>query len=547
MMLSFTAPRRLIAAHKETTMFDVLITGGTVVDGTGAPGYRADVAITGEQIAALGDHSQATAKRIIDARGLIVAPGFIDTHTHSEGDLLVNPQHACGLRQGITTELLGIDGMSYAPLSHDNYLLYRRWLKGLLGEPPAALDMRSVAAFRTHYHRKVAINTAYLVPNGTVRLEAVGFRDVPLTGAAMHRYKALVREGLEQGAVGFTTGSSYYPGPWTSTDELIEICELVRDLGGVYMAEPRRANPERAFGGGGVAEVLEIGRRTGVQVHIAHYRTGPHNAGQVQEHLALIDAAKADGVDVTLDIYPYPSGSTIPVSFLPSWAQEGGPAAIIKRLRDPNDRAKLVHYLDHDYRKLRALEEGVFSFVRGNPALEGLSLPDYAQRQGQSLGAALCDVLLAQDLAVGYTVPPPASYGLWKQLSQDAMALLARDDYMVCSDITPAGTLPHPRAYGAFPRFLGRLRRAYPTVTLEGMVHRMTDRPARRFHLSKRGRLQAGYCADVTIFDAERVIDTATYDDPKQHPVGIPYVLVNGQVAVDHERCTGVLAGQAVP
>jgi N-acyl-D-amino-acid deacylase len=530
-------------------MFDVLITGGTVVDGTGAPGYRADVAITGEKIAALGDHSQATARRIIDASGLIVVPGLIDTHTHSEGDLLVNPQHACGLRQGITTELLGIDGMSYAPLSHDNYLTYRRWLKGLLGEPPEDLDMSSVEAFRKHYHRKVAINTAYLVPNGTVRLEAVGFRDVPLAGNsdAMQRYKTLVREGMEQGAVGFTTGSSYYPGPWTSTNELVEICGLVRDLGGVYMAEPRRANPERAFGGGGVAEVLEIGRRTGVKVHFAHYRTSPHNAGQVREHLALIDAAKADGVDVTLDIYPYPSGSTIPVSFLPSWAQEGGPEAIIKRLRDPNDRAKLVHYLDNDYRDLRSLEEGVFSFVRGNPELEGISLPDYAKRQGKSLGETLCDVLLAQDLAVGYTVPPPASYGLWKQISKDSMELIARDDYMVCSDITPAGTMPHPRSYGAFPRFLGRLRRAYPTITLEGMVHRMTDRPASRFNLTKRGRLKEGYFADVTIFDAERVIDTATYDDPMQHPIGIPYVLVNGQVAVDNERCTGVMAGQAVP
>ena len=189
----------------------------------------------------------------------------------------------------------------------------------------------------------------------------------------------------------------------------------------------------------------------------------------------------------------------------------------------------------------------VFSFVRGNPELEGISLPDYAQRQGKSLGEALCDVLLEQDLAVGYTMPPPASYGLWKQVSKDAMELIARDDYMVCSDITPAGTMPHPRSYGAFPRFLGRLRRAYPTVTLEGMVHRMTDRPARRFNLTKRGRLREGYFADVTIFDAVRVIDTATYDDPMQHPVGIPYVLVNGQVAVDNERCTGVMAGQAVP
>ena len=301
------------------------------------------------------------------------------------------------------------------------------------------------------------------------------------------------------------------------------------------------------LGAGGVAEVLEIGRRTGVKVHFAHHRTGPHNAGNVRELLGLIDEAKAEGVDVTLDIYPYASGSTIPVSFLPSWAQEGGPDAIVARLKDPDERTKIIHYLENDFHSVRSLNEVVFSYVRNNPTLEGISLPDHATQQGKSLGEALCDVLLEQDLAVGYTIPPPASYGLWKQVSRDSMDLIARDDYMVCSDITPAGSMPHLRCYGAFPRFLGRLRRAYPTVTLEGMVHRMTGRPASRFNLTKRGRVEEGCFADVTIFDAERVIDTATYDDPIQHPVGIPYVVVNGQLAVDNERCTGVMAGQAVP
>ena len=528
-------------------MLDIVISGGDVVDGTGGPAYRADVGIRRERIACIGDLSQVVAARVIDAKGLTVSPGFIDTHTHSEGDLLVDPQHACGLRQGITTEFLGIDGMSYAPLSHDNYLAYRRWLKGLLGEPPEDLDMSSVEAFRANYHEKVSINTAYLVPNGTVRLEAAGFRDVPLTGDLMARYKDLVREGMEQGAVGFSTGSSYYPGPWTSTDELVEICELVHDLGGVYMAEPRRANPERAFGGGGVAEVLEIGRRSGVKLHFAHFRTDPRTAGKVKENMALIDEAKAEGLDITLDIYPYASGSTIPVSFLPSWAQEGGPAGIIERLKDPGDRKRIVDYLENEYYYLRSLDEVVFSYIPGDPSLEGISLPVYADRIGKSLGEALCEILLQEDLSVGYTMPPPTSYGLWRQVSKDSMELIARDDYMVCSDITPAGSMPHPRSYGAFPRFLGRLRRAYPTVSLEGMVHRMSDRPARRFNLTDRGRLEEGYFADVTIFDAERVIDTATYDDPIQYPVGIPYVLVNGQVAVDSERCTGVVAGQAVP
>ncbi|MDP7578396.1 MAG: amidohydrolase family protein [SAR202 cluster bacterium] len=528
-------------------MLDVLITGGMVVDGRETPSYIADVGIAGHRIEAIGNLSQHKARRVIDASGLTVAPGFIDTHVHSEGDLLINPQHACGLRQGITTELLGIDGMSYAPLSNENYRIYRRWLKGLLGEPPEDLDMSSVKAFRANYHEKVSINTAYLVPNGTMRLEVAGFHDVPLEGDTMKAAKDLVRESMHQGAIGFSTGSSYYPGPWTSTDELVELCEVVRDSNGVYMAEPRRANPERAFKGGGVPEVLEIARRSGVKIHLAHFRTDPKTAGKVREHMALIDEAKSNGVDVTLDIYPYASGSTIPISFLPSEAQEGGPEAIVKRLKDPKERKKIVDYLENEYYYLRSLEEVVFSYVPKNTHLEGISLPEYAASKNASLGEALCDLLIEEDLGIGYTMPPPTSYGLWQQVSRDSMKLLARDDYMVCSDITPAGNMPHPRSYGAFPRFLGRLRRKFGGITLEEMVHRMTGRPAERFNLTDRGRIEKGYFADITIFDADRVIDTSTYDDPIQYPVGIPFVLVNGKVAVDHERCTGVMAGQAIP
>jgi N-acyl-D-amino-acid deacylase len=526
-------------------MFDLVLTGGTVVDGTGAPAYRADVGVNGETITAIGDLGRADAARVIDATGLVVAPGFIDPHTHAEGALLTSPQHPMGLRQGITTEFLGIDGMSYAPLSPANYRLYRRWLGGLLGEPPEDLDMSSVAAFRRHYHRKVAVNTAYLVPFATVRLEVLGFRDVPLQGNDLEVARRLVREGLEQGAVGFTTGSRYYPGPWGETAELIALCESVRAAGAVYMCEPRRANLGRASGGTGVAEALAVARSTGVRLHFAHYRTAPETAGRIDTIMELIDPAKAEGVDVTFDIYPYPAGSSIPVSYLPSWAQEGGPDAILRRLADPAQRGEIANAMNQD--ESLPLSQVIFSYVRKNPALEGVSLVDLAGRSGCSLGEALCDLLLAEELQVGYLAAPPTSSAVWRQLSRDAMDLLARPDYMVCSDITPAGSLPHPRVYGAFPRFLGRLRRELGGLSLEAMVHRMTDRTARRFRVPRRGRVERGYFADVVAFDPERVIDTATYDDPCQFPVGIPFVVVNGQVAVDHERLTGVLAGQAVP
>ena len=526
-------------------MFDVVIVGGTVVDGTGAPGSRADVGISAEVIEAIGDLSRSDARRVIEATGLVVSPGFIDTHVHSDGALLVDPQHANGLRQGITTEILGQDGLSYAPLSADNYRVYRRYLAGLLGEPPEDLDMSSVSAFRSHYHKKVAVNTAYCVAHGAIRLETVGFRDVPLVGDALESAKQLIREGIEQGAVGFATGMSYFPNSWSDTTEMIELCKATEEAGGVYVTHLRNVNTDRAFGGGWVSEALEIGRRAGVRVHFSHYRTQPESAGRVADLMELIDKAKAEGVDCSLELYPYPTGSTYPVSFLPSYAHDGGPDAIIKRLEDPAERRKLIDYLDND--SPRSLDDAVFTYLPKNRHLEGMTLPDIAGQRGVSMGEVLCDLLLDEDMRVGYRGAPPHSVAVWRQMSRDCVELLSRPDYMVGSDAIPLGSLPHPRAYGTFPRFLGRLRRQFGLLSLEQMVQRMTDNPARRFGLTRRGRIESGYYADIVVFDAERIIDNATYDDPCQFPTGVPFVLVNGQVAVDQERCTGVLAGQAVP
>ena len=230
-------------------MFDVVVKGGTVVDGTGAPGFSADVGINDDRVEAVGDLSQAEARRVIDATGLTVSPGFIDSHVHSDAVLLVDGQHAQGVRQGITTEILGQDGLSYAPLSPDNYRVYRRYLSGILGDPPEDLDMSSVTSFRSHYHEKTAINTAYLVAHGALRLETVGFHDVPLAGEALERARRLLREGMDQGAVGLATGLSYHPHAWSDTEEIVELCKVVNEAGGVYVTHLRDVNPDRGFGG----------------------------------------------------------------------------------------------------------------------------------------------------------------------------------------------------------------------------------------------------------------------------------------------------------
>ena len=527
-------------------MFDALITGGMVADGGGEPSFRADVGIVGDRIAEIGDLADADARRTIDASGLTVCPGFIDTHAHSDGVLLLDPQHANGLRQGITTEILGQDGLSYAPMSAENYRVYRRYLAGILGEPPEDLDMSSVAAFRSHYDGKVGINTAYNIAHGAIRLETVGFRDVPLRGAALDKALDMVREGMEQGAVGFATGMSYHPNAWSDTDELVAICEVVAEYGGVYTTHLRDVNTERGFGDGGVPEALEIGRRSGVKVHFSHYRTDASNAGQVAERMALIDEAKAQGVDCTLELYPYPTGSSFPLSFLPSPDHEGGPDEIMRRLSDRRSRARLVRELNANPR--RTLDDAVLTYMKVNKDLEGMSLPDVARARGDGDPAeTLIDLLFEEDGQICYRGAPPDSVRVWDRISRDAMEFLARPDFMVGSDAIPIGSMPHPRAYGCFPRFLGRLRRKHPTITLEQTIQRMTDNAARRFGLTDRGLIERGRYADIVIFDAARVTDTATYDDPVQFPVGIPFVLVNGKVAVDNERCTGELAGRAVP
>ena len=525
-------------------MFDVVIADGTVVDGTGAPGYQADVGVTGERVDAIGDLSRAGARRVVDATGHVVCPGFIDSHTHSDGVLLLDPQHANGLRQGITTEILGQDGLSYAPLSAENYRVYRRYLSGILGEPPDDLDMRSVESFRSHYHKKTAVNTAYLVAHGAIRLETLGFHDVPLVGDALKRAQRLVREGIEQGAVGLATGLSYHPQAWSDTDEMVELCRATNDAGGVYVTHLRDVNRDRAFGDGGIPEALEIGRRSGVRVHFSHTRTAESNAGKVGEVVELVDKAKGE-VDSTLELYPYPTGSTFCTSLLPSYAHEGGPDAIIGRLEDPDERKRMGRYMEEN--TVRAAGQAILSCVPKNGHLEGRAMTDVADEMGLPVGEALCQLLLEEDLQVGFWLTPPDNVAAWRQISRDALEFLSRPDYMVGSDAIPIGGHPHPRAYGTFPRLLGRLRRQFGVLSLEQMVQRMTENPARRFGLTGRGVLKEGNFADIVVFDSEHIIDTATYDDPHQFPIGIPYVLVNGQVAVDQERCTGVLAGQAVP
>jgi N-acyl-D-amino-acid deacylase len=529
-------------------MLDLLIRGGMVVDGSGAPARRADVAVQGDRIEAVETLNGARAAREIDAGGLAVSPGFIDTHAHTDVMLLGDPQHAGGLCQGVTTEILGQDGLSYAPLSPANLQLYRRYLSGLNGDPNIAWDWSSVAEYRHRFDRTVAINTAYLVPHGAVRLEVLGMRDAPLVGEPLKQAQALIARGMEEWAVGFATGLSYFPGSYSDTDELVALCRPVAERGGVYVTHLRTVFRGEPFDP--VLEALEIGRRAGVKVHFSHFRTNAGNAGKVTELLATIDRAKAEGQDITLETYPYPTGSSHAAAFLPPWAQEGTPDEIVARLREPGTRARILEELGSilAFRQVGSGDDMIFTHLPSarNRGYIGLTLAETARRRGQGQAETLCDLLVEEELEVGYLVAPPGQ-DVWEQVNRDIMSLFARPDYTVGSDAIWAGEQHHPRAYGCFARLLGRFRRQYGGVSLEALVNRASGLAAERFGLKDRGLLAPGKAADVVVFDPERLEDVSTYGNPRRLAVGVEYVLVNGQVAVNRGKPTGVLAGRPIP
>ena len=535
-------------------MFDLLIKDGLVIDGTGSkPAYRADVGVQDKHIAAVGNLTGAASDKVIDATGLIVSPGFIDTHAHSDGALLVDPQHENGLRQGITTEILAPDGLSYAPLSAEDYLMYRWYLSGLLGWPPDNLDMSSIKSFRNNYHKSTAINVVAVVPHGPLRISALGFRDTPLRGSALESAKRSLSDGIDQGGRGFSTGLAYFPQSYSDTKELIELSTVAARHQVPFIVHIREKNEdpgggtaERAFGGGGITEALEVGRRSGAAVHIEHYRTEPDSAGRIDELLSEVDRAKSEGVEVTLETYPYSYGAGMVIPLLPSWIHDGGPEALLKRLDDPVDRRKAADHVDNWLAQRGGEDNWTYIGSAINNHLEGMSFADAAAIRNTSVADMIVDVISEERLTCGRRQTQPHNVSSSRQVEADVMALLAREDYMIGSDSIPHGEMCHPRAYGTFPRVVGRLRRrlGYP---LHQVIQRLTDNPARTFGLTKRGQVQIGYFADLVIFDDQRICDLATFDDPTVPPAGIPFVIVNGKIAVEREHCTGVLAGEAVP
>jgi N-acyl-D-amino-acid deacylase len=513
-------------------MFDVLISNGRIVDGSGLPWYRGDVGIQGDRIIAVGKLTGAEARERIDAHDQVVAPGFVDAHVHGDLMLLADPHHEPAIRQGVTTYILGQDGVAMAPASPATLAYMRRYTAGFSGIPEIPYTWSSMAEYLACFDRRVAVNVACLIPNGNLRVEVMGLETRPPTADELKRMGRMVREAMEQGAVGLSTGLDYIPSRYADTEELIALCREMADHGGVYVTHMRRYDPDGVLES--MDEVYRIGREAGVAVHISHFNS------QAELVLPKVDAGRAEGVDVSYDLYCYLAGSTIlGMVALPPWVQERGIDATVARLRDPQARERLRTSFASPRGPLEAIR---LSFV-ANPSLrhyEGMTVGQAALDAAQPIGDFICDLLVACDMAVGCVVPH------LRRTQEDVRQLMRHPAMMAGSDGIFTGSRPHPRGCGCFARYLGHHVRGDHTWSLEQAVQHLAAHAARRFGLRDRGLVQPGMAADVVVFDPDKVADLATYEDGCRLAAGMQHILVNGQLVLHNGQRTQALPGRGL-
>ena len=518
-------------------MLDLLIANGLIIDGTGNPGFYGAVGVEGDLLHLLrGDLSSVEAARTIDATDHVVCPGFIDMHAHSGLVILSEPRHEPKVRQGITTELVGVDGNSYAPFkSHDDFLRLVELNAGLDGNPPLPGRWSTVEQYLGMFDRKVAVNIAYILGNSPVRIDAIGWEDRRATPADIANMKALIREAMEEGAFGMSTGLDYPPGSFADTDELVELSRQVVELGGIYHTHVRYK-----MGDGYLdpfIEAIDIGKRSGVPVHITHFyqkTTAPGGGGRL---LRLVEEASEDGHDVTFDSYPYIYGSTRLLIAFPDWAHDGGPERVKETLRSEEGRQRLRQEVRPWAQSWN--EMWLTHFKRPhNHRYEGHSVAEVAESRGQHPVDAMCDLLLDEDLQVSYVGQGANGNTL--------PAFVTHPLSMVGSDALLLGDFPSPRTYGCFPVILAEYVREEKQMSLPTAIRKMTSFPAQRLGIPDRGILRDGMKADITVFHPGNVKTPATRTNPKQFPIGIEYVIVNGAVVVDQGRHTGALPGRAL-
>lgn len=524
--------------------FDLVIEGGTILDGTGGPGYPADLGIAGDTIAAIGRIDPARGRRVLRAEGRQVCPGFIDIHSHSDGLITVYPTADSKVRQGVTTELTGNCGGSTAPLAGPDTERERRQL---LEEDGITADWTDAASYFARLERTgISVNQALLMGQGTLRRNAVGPVDRPLAPAELAEVIRALEEGLEQGAIGLSSGLEYIPGSYTPPAELEALAAVVARRGGLYSTHLR---DEGAGLLDAVGEAVELGRRTGVRVQVSHFKAaGQPNWDKQPDSLGLLENARAHGIDIMADAYPYPAYSTSLTIFLPAWAMEGGDQALTARLQEPAQRARIRAELDRQVRNDPGDYELILVtrlFSEKNRGLIGRHIGQIAASWGIEPVEAMLR-LLEQEQGrvemVGFGMRPENV----EMVLSHPLVMFGSDGYSMAPTGKMAAARPHPRSYGTYPRALGHYVRERKIFDLPTAVRKATALPADRIGLRDRGRIARGMKADLVVFDAATLIDRATFENPHQYPLGIELVLVNGQTVVEGGNHTGARPGRVL-
>lgn len=537
----------------------LLIRDARILDGTGAPAWRGDVLVEDDTIAELGE-VRASPDEVLDAAGRVLAPGFIDMHSHGDFTLPDDPEASAKLLQGVTTEVVGNCGLGLTPATPRVERFYELISPVIFGERGARC-YADLDAYRAALHeRGISVNTACLVPHGNVRCAVLGMEEREATGTELAHMRELVDAAMQQGAFGLSSGLVYPPGAFADTEELIRLAEVLRPYGGFYATHMR---DEAAGLVASVDEALRVGREAGVGVQISHHKAaGRFNWGKTKVTLGKVEEARRAGVDVHSDVYPYTAGSTVlSAMFIPLWAFEGSQRALLERLRDPATRlrivadskdrlmgfARLPGLLDRVFPKrlllpylLRELGKVVvISSVRRQHHYEGKSLGEIARMRGQDLYDAMLDLLVEEETAVAAIAHVMSE--------DDVQRVMAHPTTMLGTDGFPQREgKPHPRTFGTYPRVLQRYVRELGLLTLEQAIHKMTGMVAAKLGLKDRGVVRAGAKADLVLFSPGRVEDRSSYADPRRAPFGIDHVFVNGAWTVRDGRHTGARAGRVL-
>ncbi len=521
--------------------FDVVISGGEVIDGTGAPRKRADVGILQGRISAIGDLSGAEAAETVDANNKVITPGFIDVHAHTDLAAELPDRYmaikTASLLQGVTTEVSGNCGFTPYPRRPDLHEEFRSFLSGLFAEERGGFE---------HYAEyceavsglDLAVNLAPLVGHGSIRAGVIGMEDRPATPEELDQMRHAADRAFSEGAFGLSSGLIYTPGVFGGTDEVSALAAVAGSHGRPY-ATHMRDESDRIIEA--IQEALQIGREGNTGVEISHHKlAGRNNWGRSEETLALLQSARDSGVDVTIDVYPYTAGSTYLAAVLPPWANSGGADALISRLNDPATRKQISEEVEEGSDEWQTLvdkvgwEAVVIATTKGHPQYEGRSVASIAETMGVEPFDAACTLLLAD---------PKLLMIIHMMEEADVQQILAASFAMIGSDGVPTPGKPHPRIAGTFAKVLGHYSRELGLFSLEEAVRKMTSLPADRFNLGDRGRVSEGKVADLVVVDPATVIDRATYDSPLEAPLGIPTVIVGGQVAVRDGNDTGLRTG----